>query len=161
MEVWDDIASWCQRTRLPVLSFVPLILQFTFFSLPPLWVVSEDMERDIFMSATEAQAYGIVDLVAIFGSNVFNVILKRAFKGRFSELIFEASSKALRFPGRFYAFEKAHRLDPTSIGHGVRRFKTALLQRLERVVLSLCCWFLAFANKWCLRFGNLLPKFCW
>nr|AGW04954.1 clp protease proteolytic subunit protein [Telosma cordata] len=30
----------------------------------PLWVVSEDMERDVFMSATEAQAYGIVDLVA-------------------------------------------------------------------------------------------------
>ena len=30
----------------------------------PFWVVSEDMERDIFMSATEAQAYGIVDLVA-------------------------------------------------------------------------------------------------
>nr|YP_009420685.1 clp protease proteolytic subunit [Solanum dulcamara]ASO76605.1 clp protease proteolytic subunit [Solanum dulcamara] len=31
----------------------------------PLWVVSEDMERDIFMSATEAQAYGIVDFVAV------------------------------------------------------------------------------------------------
>nr|QPB14729.1 clp protease proteolytic subunit [Datura stramonium]QPB14812.1 clp protease proteolytic subunit [Datura stramonium] len=31
----------------------------------PLWVVSEDLERDVFMSATEAQAYGIVDLVAV------------------------------------------------------------------------------------------------
>nr|QFK69477.1 clp protease proteolytic subunit [Ixonanthes chinensis] len=31
----------------------------------PLWVVSEDMERDVFMSATEAQAHGIIDLVAI------------------------------------------------------------------------------------------------
>nr|YP_009860349.1 clp protease proteolytic subunit [Santalum album]YP_010827642.1 clp protease proteolytic subunit [Santalum leptocladum]YP_010827714.1 clp protease proteolytic subunit [Santalum boninense]YP_010827786.1 clp protease proteolytic subunit [Santalum ellipticum]YP_010827858.1 clp protease proteolytic subunit [Santalum lanceolatum]YP_010827930.1 clp protease proteolytic subunit [Santalum paniculatum]YP_010828002.1 clp protease proteolytic subunit [Santalum pyrularium]YP_010828074.1 clp protease len=30
----------------------------------PLWVVSEDMERDVFMSAAEAQAHGIVDLVA-------------------------------------------------------------------------------------------------
>nr|YP_010214693.1 clp protease proteolytic subunit [Moquiniella rubra]UBN08614.1 clp protease proteolytic subunit [Moquiniella rubra] len=30
----------------------------------PLWVVSEDMERDVFMSATEAQDHGIVDLVA-------------------------------------------------------------------------------------------------
>nr|QCP68180.1 ATP-dependent Clp protease proteolytic subunit [Lanxangia paratsao-ko] len=29
----------------------------------PLWVVAQDMERDIFMSATEAQAHGIVDLV--------------------------------------------------------------------------------------------------
>nr|AQU64648.1 clpP-like protease [Camptotheca acuminata]ARJ37143.1 ATP-dependent Clp protease proteolytic subunit [Camptotheca acuminata] len=31
----------------------------------PLWVVFEDMERDVFMSATEAQAYGLVDLVAV------------------------------------------------------------------------------------------------
>nr|YP_010195237.1 clp protease proteolytic subunit [Flagellaria indica]UAA82219.1 clp protease proteolytic subunit [Flagellaria indica] len=29
----------------------------------PFWVVSEDMERDVFMSATEAQAHGIIDLV--------------------------------------------------------------------------------------------------
>jgi ATP-dependent Clp protease protease subunit len=28
-------------------------------------VISEDLERDVFMSATEAQAYGIVDLVAV------------------------------------------------------------------------------------------------
>ncbi|KAL8209087.1 hypothetical protein R6Q57_008499 [Mikania cordata] len=31
----------------------------------PLWVVSKDMERDVFMSAIEAQPYGIVDLVAV------------------------------------------------------------------------------------------------
>ena len=31
----------------------------------PLWVVSKDLERDVFMSATEAQTHGIVDLVAV------------------------------------------------------------------------------------------------
>jgi len=31
----------------------------------PLWIISEDMERDVFMSAKEAKVYGIVDLVAI------------------------------------------------------------------------------------------------
>nr|YP_010286903.1 clp protease proteolytic subunit [Hydrocharis morsus-ranae]UKT60932.1 clp protease proteolytic subunit [Hydrocharis morsus-ranae] len=31
----------------------------------PFWVISEDMERDVFMSAVEAKAYGIVDLVGL------------------------------------------------------------------------------------------------
>nr|AKT73979.1 clp protease proteolytic subunit [Arachnitis uniflora] len=31
----------------------------------PLWRLSEDMERDVFMSAIEARAYGIVDLVGL------------------------------------------------------------------------------------------------
>nr|WGM75705.1 clp protease proteolytic subunit [Basselinia pancheri] len=35
----------------------------------PLWVVSEDMERDVFMSATEAQVHGIVDLVGVENEN--------------------------------------------------------------------------------------------
>nr|YP_009937072.1 clp protease proteolytic subunit [Meconopsis punicea]YP_010145208.1 clp protease proteolytic subunit [Meconopsis quintuplinervia]QGX06589.1 clp protease proteolytic subunit [Meconopsis punicea]QNT26176.1 clp protease proteolytic subunit [Meconopsis punicea]QNT26260.1 clp protease proteolytic subunit [Meconopsis punicea]QQN90360.1 clp protease proteolytic subunit [Meconopsis quintuplinervia]UER99633.1 clp protease proteolytic subunit [Meconopsis punicea] len=37
----------------------------------PLWAVSEDMERDVFMSATEAQAHGIVDLVAVENTGDF------------------------------------------------------------------------------------------
>ena len=31
----------------------------------PLWVVSEDMEIDVFMLATEAQAHGIVEHVGV------------------------------------------------------------------------------------------------
>nr|YP_010284018.1 clp protease proteolytic subunit [Teucrium fruticans]UKO32755.1 clp protease proteolytic subunit [Teucrium fruticans] len=31
----------------------------------PLWVILQDMERDVFMSATEAKAYGIVDLEGV------------------------------------------------------------------------------------------------
>nr|YP_009561296.1 clp protease proteolytic subunit [Selaginella indica]QAR48703.1 clp protease proteolytic subunit [Selaginella indica] len=31
----------------------------------PLWIVSEDMERDVFMSAAEAKAYGIIDIVVL------------------------------------------------------------------------------------------------
>nr|YP_010212225.1 Clp protease proteolytic subunit [Paphiopedilum barbigerum x Paphiopedilum dianthum]UBK09893.1 Clp protease proteolytic subunit [Paphiopedilum barbigerum x Paphiopedilum dianthum]UBK10224.1 Clp protease proteolytic subunit [Paphiopedilum hirsutissimum]UVU20611.1 Clp protease proteolytic subunit [Paphiopedilum hirsutissimum]WAB46414.1 Clp protease proteolytic subunit [Paphiopedilum hirsutissimum] len=40
----------------------------------PLWVISEDMERDVFMSATEAQAHGIVDLVAVEDENTGDLI---------------------------------------------------------------------------------------
>ncbi|KAG6540166.1 hypothetical protein Mapa_018456 [Marchantia paleacea] len=38
----------------------------------PLWVISEDMERDVFMSAKEAKLYGIVDLVAIENNSIKN-----------------------------------------------------------------------------------------
>nr|YP_010461885.1 ATP-dependent Clp protease proteolytic subunit [Bistorta officinalis]UUF93754.1 ATP-dependent Clp protease proteolytic subunit [Bistorta officinalis] len=36
----------------------------------PFWVLTEDLERDVFMSAREAQAHGIIDLIANEGVEI-------------------------------------------------------------------------------------------
>ncbi|XP_071905091.1 callose synthase 7-like [Coffea arabica] len=44
----------------------------------------------------------------------------------------ENDNPGIAFHCRFRAFERAHRMDPSSTGRGVRQFKTYLLRKLER-----------------------------
>jgi ATP-dependent Clp protease protease subunit len=38
----------------------------------PFWQIAEDLERDLFMSPEEAQAYGIIDIVTDSNTRIFD-----------------------------------------------------------------------------------------
>ncbi|KAK7305003.1 hypothetical protein VNO77_42901 [Canavalia gladiata] len=69
---------------------------------------------------------GVVDSEIVPSSLAVLVPILRA------ALEIEEENPRVAYLCRFHAFEKAHTMDPTSSGRGVRQFKTYLLHRLEK-----------------------------
>ncbi|KAK7387024.1 hypothetical protein VNO78_27483 [Psophocarpus tetragonolobus] len=69
---------------------------------------------------------GVVDSEIVPSSLAVLVPILRA------ALEIEEENPRVAYLCRFYAFEKAHKMDPKSSGRGVRQFKTYLLHKLEK-----------------------------
>ncbi|XP_027339849.1 callose synthase 7 [Abrus precatorius] len=69
---------------------------------------------------------GVVDSEIVPSSLAVLVPILRA------ALEIEEENPRVAYLCRFHAFEKAHKMDPTSGGRGVRQFKTYLLHKLEK-----------------------------
>ncbi|TKY46783.1 Callose synthase 7 [Spatholobus suberectus] len=88
--------------------------------------VSKKMQRAPTRNVDLGNEEGVLDSEIVPSSLVVLVPILRA------ALEIEEENPRVAYLCRFHAFEKAHTMDPTSSGRGVRQFKTYLLHKLEK-----------------------------